>query len=266
MSVRAGSTAKLKDALREAPVTVPTLVAIGLFVLWATDQTGFPVTHWAPGGLILLALLAIALSNVPLTLRDVPVAVRVALTCLALYTVVSFLSIAWAAVPADAWEGANRTLLYLVVFALFALWPQRGVSGALLLGTWTMAMIGLAAFVMLHIDASSSLGSLFSEGRLKYPAGYENASAATWAMVMWPALLLAACKRIPWGMRGLLAGGIGVAGGGRAAQPEPRLAVRDAGDADPRVRAAPGARAHVRGARACRRGHRSQHALGAARR
>ncbi len=26
----------------------------------------------------------------------------------------------------DAWEGANRTLLYFLVFALFALWPQRG--------------------------------------------------------------------------------------------------------------------------------------------
>jgi tetratricopeptide (TPR) repeat protein len=208
MSVREGSTAKLSDALREAPVTVPALLAIGLFVLWASDQSGYPVTHWAPGGLILLALLAIALSNVRLPLRDVPVAVRVALTCLALYTLVSFLSIAWAAVPADAWEGANRTLLYLLVFALFALWPQRGVSAALLLGAWTIAMIGLAAFVMLHIDAASSLGSLFSEGRLKYPGGYENASAATWAMVMWPALLLAACKRIPWGMRGLLAGGI----------------------------------------------------------
>ena len=52
------------------------------------------------------------------TLRDI------ALACLAAYTVLSFLSILWARVPADAWEGANRTLLYLAVFALFAAWHR----------------------------------------------------------------------------------------------------------------------------------------------
>jgi hypothetical protein len=207
MRVRGWPTAKLKDALGEAPATVAALVAIALFVLWATDQSGYPVTHWAPGGLVLLVLLAIALANVRLALREIPMAVRVALACLALYTLLSFLSVAWAAVPADAWEGANRTLLYLLVFALFALWPQRGASAALLLGAWAIAMIVLAGFVMLHIDAAASLGGLFSEGRLKYPGGYENASAATWAMVAWPALLLAESDRIPWGIRGLLAGG-----------------------------------------------------------
>ena len=66
---------------------------------------------------------------------------KIALGCLAAYTALSFLSILWAAVPGDAWEGANRTLLYLLVFALFALWRQRGASAALLLGAWTLAMI-----------------------------------------------------------------------------------------------------------------------------
>jgi tetratricopeptide (TPR) repeat protein len=207
MRVHGWPTAKLKDALREAPTTVTALIAIALFVLWATDQSGYPVTHWAPGGLILLALLAIALSNVRLPLREIPIAVRVALTCLALYTLLSFLSVAWAGVPADAWEGANRTLLYLLVFALFALWSQRGASAALLLGTWMLAMVALAGFVMVHVDTASNLGGLFSEGRLKYPGGYENASAAAWAMVAWPALLLAESDRIAWGIRGLLAGG-----------------------------------------------------------
>jgi hypothetical protein len=194
--------------LRDAPVTVPALAMLGLFVVWAGSQAGYPVTHWAPGGLIVLALLVIALWNIPLRLRDVPVAVRIAVGCLALYTALSFLSILWASVPGDAWEGANRTLLYLLVFALFALWRQRGVSAALLLGAWTLGMIGLAIFVILHLDSASSLSALFNEGRLKYPADYENASAATWAMVMWPALLLAACERIPWGLRGALAGGV----------------------------------------------------------
>jgi tetratricopeptide (TPR) repeat protein len=208
MSDHAGSIARLSDTLRDSPATLPALGAVALFVAWAGNQAGYPVTHWAPGALIVLALLAIALWNVPLRLADVPVTVRIALGCLGLYTILSFLSILWAGVPGDAWEGANRTLLYLLVFALFALWPQRGASAALLLGAWTLALIGLAAFVVLHLDSASSIGGFFAEGRLKYPGGYENASAATWAMVMWPALLLATSRRVPWVIRGALSGGV----------------------------------------------------------
>jgi tetratricopeptide (TPR) repeat protein len=199
--------AKLSGTLRESPTTLPALGAVALFVAWAANQAGYPLTHWAPGALIVLALLAIALFSVPARLSEVSLPLRIALGCLALYTALSYLSILWAAAPADAWEGANRTLLYLLVFALFSLWPRRGGSAVLLIGAWTIAMIALAVFVMLHIDASSAPARLFSDGRLKYPAGYENASAAMWAMVVWPALLLAASARIPWAVRGLLAGG-----------------------------------------------------------
>ncbi len=201
-------TARLTRWLKDAPVTVSALAALVLFVVWAASQAGYPVTHWAPGALIVLGLLTIALVCVPLRLGEVPRAVWIALGCLALYTALSYLSILWAAVPGDAWEGANRTLLYLLVFALFALWPQRGPSAALLLCVWTLAMIGLAAFVVLHIDGASQIAGLFGEGRLKYPAGYENAAAATWLMVAWPALLLARSRRIPWAVRGVLCGGV----------------------------------------------------------
>ena len=205
-----GAPGDLLAALREAPATVPALVAMALFVVWATDQAGYPVTHWAPGGLIVLALLGVALGAVGLDLREVPLPVKIALGCLAAYTALSFASILWAPVPGDAWEGANRTLLYLLVFALFALWPQRGRSAALLLGGWVLAMIGLAAFVVLHVNAASarSLQSLIpDEGRLVYPAGYVNANAAMWLMAFWPALLLARGERLPWALRGVLAGG-----------------------------------------------------------
>ncbi len=204
-------TSKLRASLSEAPATVPALVAIALFVVWATSQAGYPVTHWAPGGLLVLALLGIALSVVPLRLGETPALVKVALACLAGYTVLSFLSILWANVPGDAWEGADRTLLYLLVFALFALWPQRGRSAVLLLGVWALGMIGLAAFVALHLDgiahSAARLESLFPGGRLDYPSGYPNANAAQWLMAFWPALLLARSERLPWGLRGVLAGG-----------------------------------------------------------
>lgn len=207
MPVHAGPIGRWKDALRETPATIPCLMAVVLCVVWASDQAGYPLTHWAPGSLVLLALLGVAFLGVRPRLREVPLAVRIALLCLALYTALSFFSILWAHAQGDAWEGANRTLLYLVVFALFALWPQRGLAAALLVGFWVIAMIGLAAFVLLHVDAASHLSGLFSEGRLKYPGDYENANAATWAMAAWPALLLAASGRVHWALRGLLAGG-----------------------------------------------------------
>jgi tetratricopeptide (TPR) repeat protein len=202
-------SSKLTASLRDAPATIPALAAIALLIAWATDQAGYPVTHWGPGALIVLGLLGVALGAVGLRWAEVSRPVRIALCCLAAYTALSFLSILWAAVPADAWEGANRTLLYLLVFALFACWRQRGVSAALLMGVWTLAMIGLAAFVALHLSSvtSATLQGLLPGGRLIYPSGYANANAALWLMAFWPALLLARSPRLPWGLRGGLAGG-----------------------------------------------------------
>jgi tetratricopeptide (TPR) repeat protein len=201
--------ARLTAALREAPTTVAALAALALFVVWATDQAGYPLTHWAPGGLILLALLALSVGLVGLRAAQVPSSTGIALACLAGYTALSFLSIMWAAVPGDAWEGADRTLLYLLVFALFACWRQRGASASLLVGMWTFAMVGLAAFTMAHLDGASgaTLKSLLPGGRLDYPTGYPNANAAQWLMAFWPALLLARSARLPWPVRGALAGG-----------------------------------------------------------
>jgi tetratricopeptide (TPR) repeat protein len=203
--------ARLAIALREAPATVPALGAVALLAVWSGDQAGYPLTHWAPGALIVLALLGIALAAAPPRMAEIPRPVKLALLCLAAYTMLSFLSILWAAAPGEAWVGADRTLLYLLLFALFACWPQRGTSAALLLCTWTVAMIGLAAFAVLHVDAAADstarLAALLPGGRLVYPAGYANAAAAQWLMAFWPALLLARSPRLHWSLRGLLAGG-----------------------------------------------------------
>src|SRR5438270_13958162 len=110
-------TAKLMASLREAPATVPELAALALFVVWATDQAGYPLTHWSPGALILIGLLAVSIAAVRPRLGEMPRPLLVALGAFTVFTVFSYLSILWAAVPGDAWEGANRTLLYLVVFA-----------------------------------------------------------------------------------------------------------------------------------------------------
>ncbi len=132
---------------------------------------------------------------------------RIALACLAAYTAFSFLSILWAASPGDAWEGANRTLLYLLVFALFACWPQRGRPPRCCwwCGRWRCGAGGV------HDPAprrrrGARLPALLPGGRLVYPTGYPNANAAQWLMAAWPALLLARSERLPWALRGVLAG------------------------------------------------------------
>jgi tetratricopeptide (TPR) repeat protein len=199
---------RLAALLRQAPATVPAMGAIVLLVVWAASQAGYPLTHWAPGGLLLLALLGVSSVAVGVRAREIPVAVRVAVACLAGYAALSFLSITWAGVPGDAWEGANRTLLYLLVFALFACFRQRGVSAALLLVTWVLAIAVLAAFVAVHIDVASgaSLQALAPFGRLVYPSGYVNANAALWLMAAWPAVLLARSPSLRWPVRSALAG------------------------------------------------------------
>jgi tetratricopeptide (TPR) repeat protein len=209
MIIVGSMTSKLTASLREAPATVPALVAIALFVVWATSQVGYPLTHWAPGGLIVLVLLGIAVAFIGVRWGEMPIPVRIALGCLAAYTALSFLSILWAGVPGEAWEGADRTLLYLLVFALFACWRQTGTTAALLLCAWTLALIALALFTAAHLDAASSasLRSMLPGGRLEYPAGYANANAAQWLMAFWPALMLARSERLPWALRGVLAGG-----------------------------------------------------------
>ena len=159
---------RLTTSLREAPATLPALAAMALFIIWATDQAGYPLTRWAPGGLIVLALLALACATIRVRVREIPVPVRIALGAFAGYTALSYVSILWAGVQGDAWESANRTLLYLLVFALFACCRQRGRAAALLLSTWVLAMIVLAVVVAVHVSSASgsSLDHMLPYGRL----------------------------------------------------------------------------------------------------
>ncbi|HXB15336.1 MAG TPA: O-antigen ligase family protein [Solirubrobacteraceae bacterium] len=201
-------TAKLTASLRQAPATVPCLAAIALMIVWSTDQAGYPVTHWAPGAVLVLVLLAIAALALRRPRPPMPLPVVVSLGAFTAFTAFSYLSIAWAASPGDALEGADRTLLYLLVFALFACWPQRGASATALLSIWTLSITGLGVYVLARLGGASQSGlqSLVPGGRLDFPSGYPNANAAEWLMAFWPALLLARERGLPWALRGLLAG------------------------------------------------------------
>jgi tetratricopeptide (TPR) repeat protein len=153
-------------------------------------------------------MLIVAVLAVGLPWAELPVPVRVSVGALAGYAVLSYASILWAANQGVAWEGANRTLIYLLVFALFACWRRQGSSAAVLLCVWTLGLAGLALFVAVHLEGASAatVARLLPEGRLTYPSGYANANAAQWLMAFWPALLLARSEHLAWWLRGLFAG------------------------------------------------------------
>jgi len=156
----------LRGALLAAPVTIPMLLAVAVLLWWAQDDGGQPLTVWAPGALVVLGLLAVAAVALPLRLRDVPPLVRTAVALMGAYTAWSWLSLLWADDQGAALEGAGRTLLYLSVFALFALWPQRPRTAAWVLGAWTLGMGALALVMVLRIPGAADGARFFVDDRL----------------------------------------------------------------------------------------------------
>jgi tetratricopeptide (TPR) repeat protein len=193
--------------LRAAPATVPTLLAVAVLIAWTPLDGAQAVTRWAPGGIVLIALLAATGLGLGLRWRAAPGAVRAAVVLLGAFTAWSYLSIAWADDGGAALEGSNRTLLYLVVFALFALWPQRPATAAWVLGLWTAGIGILALVTLIHVGTADDPGAELFGGadRLLWPIGYPNAAAATWLMAFWPAVAFAASARVPWALRGAAA-------------------------------------------------------------
>jgi tetratricopeptide (TPR) repeat protein len=204
---------RLTRSLTDAPATIPALLAVVVFVVWAASEAGFPTTDWYPGTLLLLGLLAATAGALRPRAQDLPRPVLVATALLAAFTAWSFLSIAWADARGDAWDGANRTLLYLVVFVLFAAWAQRGETAAALVSVWILALAAIAAVTLVQVTTSDRPLGMFLGDRLNEPAGYANANAALFLMPFWAAVVLASARDLPAALRGGLAGSAVLLGG-----------------------------------------------------
>ena len=186
---------------------VSAAMTVGVIAWWTLHEGGAAPSSWYLGALVvLLVLLAAVWAGV---VAPPGRAATVAIGALAAFTLWSFLSIAWATARGDAWDGANRTLLYLTVFALFALLPWRPSEA----GAFLAAFVGATALVGLGVVVVAGLGgadSAFEYGRLAAPVGYENASAGLFLAAFWPAVMLAARPGLPGVARGALlaAGGV----------------------------------------------------------
>ena len=183
------------------------VLAIVLFAWWATADGGYAPGAWYPGALLVLAALAGCVR--PGSYRELSTPARWALAALAGFTVWSFCSIAWADARGDAWDGANRTLLYLTVFALFASVAWTAGEAAVGLGTFALATAGVGAWEIARALAADAQ-AVFFDGRLAAPVGYENASAALFLAAFWAALLIAALRQTPGIARGVLLAAAGL--------------------------------------------------------
>jgi tetratricopeptide (TPR) repeat protein len=206
------STADVVNSDRRRELADPLLVPGGLgfavFVAYAAQDAGWAPTVWYPGALFLLFLAALSLAFVPKP-RPSPAAVA-SIGLFAAYTAWSFLSISWSDVRGDAWDGANRTLLFLVVYVLFLRLPWQARTCALLLGAYALAVTVLGAGELVRAASASDPGSYFLLGRFAAPAGYQNADCALFLMALWPALFLSSLRAAPVLIRALLMAASGI--------------------------------------------------------
>ena len=200
----------LAEPFVRSPALAPCAVAVAVFVGWSGYQAGYPPTVWYPGGLLVGACLATALAISRRPLAGAPRPLVAALALFAGFTAWSFLSILWADQRADAWDGANRTLLYLGVYALFALWPWRPGAAAALMALYAVGVAAVMGAYLARAAAADDPGKFLIGGRLAEPAGYPNANCALAMGAFFLAAFLASRRELPWLGRALLLAASGV--------------------------------------------------------
>jgi len=182
-----------------APFVIGAL-AIVVFAIWLAKDAGYAPATWYAGSLFLAALAIVAFAVYGRVSVSRPaLAALVALGAFAAWTT---LSIAWSTDRGVAWDGANRTVLYFLVYALFVVLPWRRASIPVLLVALSLAALGIGIVdLVLSIGAT---GDFFISGRLAAPAGYPNAACAVFVFAFWPVAYLASCRELPALGRALL--------------------------------------------------------------
>jgi O-Antigen ligase len=188
---------------------LPLALALAVFLVWAARDGGYTSVQWLPGALFVLGLaLLVALTEGPSF--DGRRTLAAAWIFFAAFTAWCFISITWADVKGDAWDGANRTLLYLCVFVLFAWRPVPVRVGAVLLGGFVAVTAAIGMVDFLRVVNAHRLEGFFIEGRLGTPISYPNANAALFFAVFVPAAFLASRREVPVLLRGVMLASGGV--------------------------------------------------------
>ena len=176
-----GAARALYDAVATSRVEAVRLalcagVTIALLVVAAADNGGYDSVAWLGGaiGLVVLATWSRLVFGRTLALGRFG---HLALGGLGLYAAWSFASIAWATDQGAALIGADRTLLYLVLFWLFAGLEFTRRRLELSLVAYLLCIGGLAVAILAELAAGPAPQLLIS-GQLAAGLGYHNGTAA----------------------------------------------------------------------------------------
>ena len=173
-------------------------------LLWAEHDGGYDADTWYWGALLTLALLVVTVIGLGSRRAAVSRPAGWALLALAAYTAWSYLSILWADVPGWALEGSNRTLLYLLLFALFAVIPWSPGAALAAMSLFALGIGALAVWILARMAFGHDVGALLIDGRLVAPTGYFNSSVALFMMGALVAIVLATRLELPALVRGAL--------------------------------------------------------------
>jgi tetratricopeptide (TPR) repeat protein len=188
----------------EGVVLVPALLAVGLFVYWGAHGGGYDPSTWEPSALLVLGLLIASAAGLGLDRLRASRPLALALGLLAAYVAFSYLSIAWAPSPGDALDGSNRALLFLMLFALFALLPWRTWTALVTLSAFALGIGTIAVVTLARLGTPAQIPALFNGVRLDAPVGYVNGSAALLLIAAIVSIALASRRELPVLLRGLL--------------------------------------------------------------
>lgn len=190
---------------RSFPIELlPGLLCVGVFIAWSVAGGGYETTSSAPGGLFLLGVLCVVLVTGRDALSELSGLSLVAVGLLAAFVLWNFLSISWAEVQGVAWDGANRTLLYLVAFVIFIALPWRPSSAWIVMGTYSVGLAIAGAIVLSQAITSVEPANSLIVTRFAQPVNYPNGVAALFIGGFWPATFLAGRRETPWFLRGPL--------------------------------------------------------------
>lgn len=204
----AGTWTRRDQVGRHLAAALPVAPLLAIFVAWGAADGGYDPVLWLPGALFALGAAVIVL----LWRADrlaVGRATAAALLLLLAFTAWCFASVGWAAERGDAWDGANRTLLYCCVFAVFAWQRVRPRLALGLIGGYSVA-IALVGVIDVARAVHGAPSQFFIAGRLAAPIAYPNANAALFLAAFAVAVTVAAQRALPVLLRAacLAAGGL----------------------------------------------------------
>jgi O-Antigen ligase len=189
----------------------PLALVLGLAVVLAALEGGYADNPLYVSTLFMLAAAAVLVGarRVRWGMVGSP-SLRLAAFALAGYTVWAYASIGWSDVRAETLRGANRTLLYAVVFLVVALSPLSARSASYVLLVFALAVAVLVCITVHRLSVASDPIEFVIGNRLSAPIGYPNGTAALLVATAWVSFGLATRTWLGVVVRSLAFGATGV--------------------------------------------------------